>query len=73
MNIFMYFDNVVDPFKAHKLHSFCVARSIYHVTTLIQGHGKEYKCHCFKCLICRLLMRTLLSRKHKKLLYNVTK
>ena len=68
-NIFLYFDNFLNPDKVKKLHSFCIARSICYIATLIKGHRDSYKCHCFKCLVCRLLVSVLLSRSHKKLLY----
>ena len=53
-NIFLYFDNFLNPDKAKKLHSFCIARSIRYIATLIKGHSDSYRCHCFKCLLCRL-------------------
>ena len=68
-NIFLYFDNHLNYAKAKNLHSFCIAR---YIATLIKGHSKSYKCCCFKCLVCRLLISILLSRGHKKLLNIVT-
>ena len=72
-NIFQYFDNVDDQEKVKQLLSFCIARSIRHVVLLIHGHSDNYRCHCFSCLICRLLVETLLSRRHEKLLQIVKK
>ena len=60
-----YFDNVVDQSKADQLHS---ARCFSYIITLIRNHGKDYKCYCFLCKISRLLIQTLPSRKHYKLL-----
>ena len=45
--IFDYFSNLVDLGKAQQLHSFCIARSFYHVATLIIGHSNNDQCHCF--------------------------
>ena len=70
-NIFLYFDNFLDPAKTKKLHSFCIARSIHYAVTLIKGHKDGYRCHCFKCLVCRLSISKLLSRGHKRLSYIV--
>ena len=36
---FDYFNNIVDQDKARQLHSFCIARSIYHVYTLVSDHA----------------------------------
>ena len=54
------------------LHCFCFVRSIRHIATIIRGNSKKFKCHCFKFLVCRLLLSVLLSRGHKKLLSIVT-
>ena len=69
--IFSYFDNFLNPDKSKKLHSFCIATSIRYIATLIKGHSDSYICHCFKCLVCRLLISVLLSRGHKRLLHIV--
>lgn len=71
-NIFLYFDNYLDYAKAKNVHSFSIARSIRYIVTKIRGHSLSYKCHCFKCLVCRLLMTELISREHLKLLLIVT-
>ena len=70
---FEYFDNVVDPVKTQQLYSFCIARSAHRVVPLIHGHSDNYDCYCFSCLICRLLIQTLLSRRHENLLQIVKK
>ena len=67
-NIFLYFDNFLSPDKAKNLHSFCIARSIRYIATLIKGHSDSYRCHCFKCLVYRLLISVLSSGGRKKLL-----
>ena len=71
-NIFLYFDNHLSYPKAKNLHSFCIIRSIRYIVSLIRGHNSSYKCHCFKCRVCRLLISTIFSRGHKKLLLIVT-
>ena len=71
INIFLYFDTSLNPDKVKKLHSFCIAKSIRYIATLIKRHSDSYRCHCFKCLLCRLLISVLLSRGHKRLLYIV--
>ena len=55
--IFDYFNNILDQDKAKQLHSFCVVRSICYIATLITDHGNNYRCFCFKCRICRLLIK----------------
>ena len=70
-NIFLYFDNFLNPEKAKKLHSFCIAKSIRYIATLIKVQSDSYRCHCFRCLVCRLLISEVLSAGHKKLLYIV--
>ena len=70
-NIFLYFDNFLNPDKAKKPHSFCIARSIRYIAALIKGHSDSYRCNCFKCLACKFLISVMLSSGHKKLLYIV--
>ena len=57
-----YFNNVIDHDKAKLLHSLCLARSVCHLTNLIDH------CHCFLCKICRICLQALFSRKHQELL-----
>lgn len=38
----------------------------------MRSHSSTYKCHCFKCLACPMLMTVLISRGHLKLLSIVT-
>ena len=71
-NIFLYFDNYLDYLKAKNLHSFCIAQSIRYISSKIRDHSSNYKCYCFKCLVCWLLMTVLISRGHLKLLLIVT-
>ena len=71
-NIFLYLKNHLNHAKAKNLHRFCLARSIRYIFSLIKGHNISYKCHCFKCLVCRMLRGVLFSRGHKKLLSTVT-
>ena len=58
-----YFDNIIDQNKAKNLHSICIARSIRFLMENVRGHNDHYRCQCFKCRVCRLLMNELLSRK----------
>lgn len=71
LNIFLYFNNTLTPVKAKKLHSFCLTRSIRFIAAFTKEHNDNYRCHCFKCLTCRLLIGVLLSRGQKKLLFIV--
>ena len=66
-HIFLYFNNHLNYPKAKNLHSFYLARLIRYIFSLIKGHNNSYKCHCFKCLVCRILIGVLFSRGHKKL------
>ena len=68
-----YFNNVVDPDKAKKLHSLCLARSVCHLSFPINGHSLTYNCHCFVCKIFRILLQVLFSRGHQKLLLVITR
>ena len=72
-NILGYFNNIVYPAKTKQLHSFSIARSICHLSVQIDGHNLTYDCDCFSCRICRILLTTLLSRRHQKLLQIVKK
>lgn len=63
-----YFNNILDRSKADKLHSFCIARSMYFLFDIIREHGKQHLCFYFKCRFCRLLLTVLLSGKHYNLL-----
>ena len=57
-----YFNNMVDPSTATQLHSFSIGRSICHLAVQTDGHSLHYRCHCFSCGICRILLTMLLSR-----------
>ena len=70
--IFLYFDNHLNYLKAKNLHLFCVAGSIRYVSSKTRSHSSNYKCHCFKCLVCRLLLTILVSSGRMKLLLIVT-
>ena len=72
-NIFLHFDKFLNPAKAKNLYSFCIARSICYIANLINGHSNCYRCDCFKCLVCRVLISMLPSRGHKSLLYIVNR
>ena len=69
MNIFPYFDNLVDPTKANNLHFYCIATSLHHISTIIKTDGENYRRHCFKFLFYCLLVRTLLSKGYKDIVY----
>ena len=68
-----YFNNIVYPAKTKKLHLFSIAESVCHSADQIDGHNLTYECHCFSCMICRILLTTLFSRGHQKLLQIVKK
>ena len=69
-NIFMYFDKsqAKKKPKAKNLHSIWIARTVRYIGSKIREHSKDYKCHCFKCLVCRMLLTVLISRGHLNLL-----
>ena len=71
MNIFSYFENVLHPVEANNLHSYCIAVSLHHISTIIKKHNENYQCHCFICLVYRQLVKTLLSRGYKHIFYSV--
>ena len=71
MNIFSYFENVLDPVETNNLHYYCIAASLHHISTIIKKHSENYQCHCFRCLVYRQLVKTLLSRGYKHILYNL--
>ena len=63
-----YFSNIVDHERATQLHYFSVERLICHLAVQIDGHNLTYHYHCFSCRICRIILTTVLSRGHQKLL-----
>ena len=66
--VFDYFANVGDYQKAKKLSLISIDCCICHLTLPIEGHRKNFYCHCFKCRICRILLFALVVRKNGKLL-----
>ena len=68
-----YFDNIIDQNKAKNLHSICIARSIHFLVENVPGHNDHYRCQCFKCRVCRLLVNELLSRKYFSFLKYINK
>ena len=71
-NILLYLDSYLCYSKAKSLRSLCAARCICYIATQTRRHNSEYKCYCFKCRICRLLIYVLFSREHLKLVSIVT-
>lgn len=71
-NILLHFDNHLNYLKAKNLHSLCIAQSIQYIYSKTGVHSSDYKCRCFKCLVCRMLLSVLISRGHLKLLLIVT-
>ena len=69
MYIFSSLGNILDPFEANNPHSYCIAASLHHISTIIKKHSKNYQCHCLKCLVYHHLVKTLLSREYKHILY----
>ena len=51
-NILLYFDNNLNYLKAKNLHSLFIAQSIQYIYSKTRVHSSDYKCHCFKCLVC---------------------
>lgn len=66
--VVLNFDNHVCYLKAKRLRSLFVARCIPHIATQTRRHTSEYKCYCFKCHICQMLIYVLFSRGHLRLM-----
>ena len=49
--IYDYVNNIISFDKAKKLNNICLARCIFHITTIINCHNESFTCHCFKCRV----------------------
>ena len=70
-NISLYFDDHLMLFKSKKF-MFCMARCIRYISSKTRRQNSEYKCHCFKCRVYRMLLFVLFSRRHLRLMSIVT-
>ena len=71
-NTLLYLDNHLCYSKAKSLRSLFVARCIQYICSKARRYNYEYKCHCFKCHVCRMLFSVLISRGHLRLMSIVT-
>ena len=62
------FNNIICPVRARQLYSFSNARSIYHLAVQINRHNSSHHDHCFLCRHYQVVLTTLLSRGHQKIL-----
>ena len=68
-NIFQYFCDAVDENLANELHPYAIVAALQYTAPSNKEHSKDFCCSCFKCRIHYLLVKTLLSKGYKDIIF----
>ena len=60
-NGFCYFNDFLTRKNTENIVSITIEKCIYFMAIKVAGYSKNYKFHCFKCQVCRMLISVLVK------------